>query len=81
MLDVADRQPVRRRHRERVAWAMFCGVDAAWLVVSPASSALDGHGALSWLALFWLFEVVFAVTVTLMWSWCYEDDFTHSPSV
>ena len=74
MLDVVDRQPVRRLHRERVAWAIFCGVDAAWIVASQASSVLDG-GALSWLALLWLFEGVFGVTVTLMWSWCYEDDF------
>ena len=77
MLDVADRQAPRRLHRERVCWTIFCGLDAAWLVVSPARSALQGHGALSWLALVWLFEVVFGLTVTLIWSWCHEDDFTR----
>ena len=52
------------------------GCDAAWLVVSRASPALKGHGAFSWLALVWVFEVVFALTVTPMWSWCREDHFT-----
>jgi hypothetical protein len=59
-----------------VSWAIFCGLAAAWLVVSPARFALQGHGALSWLALVWVFEVVFGVTVMLMWSWCHEDDCT-----
>jgi hypothetical protein len=76
MLDVADGQVLRRLHRERVSWAIFCGFAAAWLVVSPARFALQGHGAFSWLALVWVFEVVFGMTVMLMWSWCHEHDFT-----
>jgi len=74
MLDVTNEQRGTRPARRRVFWAIVFGVTVAALVVSRATSELSGDGALSWLVHFWLFEFVFAVTVTLVATWGRDDD-------
>jgi hypothetical protein len=57
---------------------MVCGVGTASLVVYLAALELTMQSAFAWLALFGLFEVVFAVTVTLISTWGRDDAFTRA---
>ena len=64
---MTEREP--RVRRGRLLVAVLCGVGAASLVVYLAALELTMQSAFAWLALFGLFEVVFAVTVTLISTW------------
>ena len=70
MLEITNREP--RVRRGRLALAIVCGVGAASLVDYVAALELTMQSAFAWLALFGLFEVVFAVTVTLISTWGHE---------
>ena len=76
MLEITNREAHVRRGR--LALAIVCGVGAASLVVYLAASKLTMQSAFEWLALFGLFEVVFAVTVTLISTWGHEDAFARA---
>ena len=76
MLEIAEREP--RVRRGRLLWAVLCAVGAASLVVYLASLELTMQSVFAWLALFGLFEVVFAVTVTLISTWGREDAFARA---
>ena len=76
MLEIRNREP--RVRRGRLALAIVCGVGAALLVDYVAALELTMQSAFAWLALFGLFEVVFALTVTLISTWGREDAFTRA---
>ena len=76
MLEIRNREPGVRRGRLVVAVA--CGIAAASLVDYVAALELTMQSAFAWLALFGLFEVVFAVTVTLISAWGRDDAFTRA---
>ena len=76
MLEITNREP--HLHRGRLVVAIFCGIAAASLVAYLAALELTIHSVFAWLALFGLFEVVFAVTVTLISTWGGEDAFTRA---
>jgi hypothetical protein len=76
VLEITNREP--RARRGRLALAIVCGVGAASLVVYLAALKLTMQSAFAWLALFGLFEVVFAVTVTLIFTWGHEDAFARA---
>ena len=76
MLEITNREAQVRRGR--LALAIVCGVGAASLVVYLAASKLTMQSAFEWLALFGLFEVVFAVTVTLISTWGRDHAFMRA---
>ena len=78
MLEITNRGP--RARRGRLVVAILCGVAAASLVDYLAALELTMHSVFAWLALFGLFEVVFAVTVTLISTWGHDDAFTARSS-
>jgi hypothetical protein len=71
VLNITNREP--RVRRGRLVVAVVCGIAAASLVDYVAALELTMQSAFAWLALFGLFEVVFAVTVTLISAWGRDD--------
>jgi hypothetical protein len=58
--------------------AILGGVSAASLVAYLASLELTMQSVFAWLALFGLFEVVFAITVALISTWGREEALTSA---
>jgi len=75
VLEITNREP--QGSRGRLVAAIVCGIVAASLVAYLVELEFAMQSAFAWLALFGLFEVVFAVTATLVYTWGHEDAFAR----